>query len=395
MKPVAPVQDENFMRMALDLAWQGRGWVGPNPMVGAVVVRDGEIVGRGYHLEVGKPHAEVLALEDAGERARGATLYVTLEPCNHFGRTPPCTTRVIEAGIARVVYASRDANPRTAGQARPVLEAAGLAVEEGLLADAAAELNAPFFKYISTGQPFVVCKIAMSLDGKIATATGHSRWISGPEARDLVQQWRATYGAVMVGAGTIVADDPQLTCRLAGAHSPWRIVVDPQARTSPAARWIGDDGRAIVAVSESAPPARVASLQASGATALVCPEFSDGGARTLDLRALLADLARREIPSVLIEGGGGLNATVIRQGIVDRLRFFVSPMLVGGRSAPTPMDGLDIQDLSEAIGARFLRVERVGRDLLIEADVPDPTRAQDLATEGVEPAVFPPRTSFC
>ncbi len=357
------------MRLALDLARQGRGWVGPNPMVGAVVVRDGAIVGRGFHPEVGKPHAEVIALEDAGERARGATLYVTLEPCNHVGRTPPCTQRVIEAGISRVVYANPDVNSKTAGQARPVLEAAGLVVEEGLLAEDAVELNAPFFKYITTGSPFVVCKIAMSLDGKIATATGHSRWISGPEARDLVQEWRATYAAVMVGAGTILADDPQLTCRLEGAHSPWRIVVDPQARTSPTARWIGDDGRAILAVSRNAPPERVAALQASGASIFACPQFFDGGAHTLDLRALMAELARREIPSVLLEGGGGLNATAIRQGIVDRLRFFVAPMLVGGRDSPTPMDGLDIGLLSDAIGARFRHVETVGRDLLIEADL--------------------------
>lgn len=355
------------MRRALVLAELGRGWVGPNPMVGAVVVRDGSIVGEGYHPEVGKPHAEVFALDQAGDRASGATLYVTLEPCNHFGRTPPCSQRVIASGVRRVVAATLDANPRTADQAEAVFAEAGIAFEAGLLGAEARELNAAFFKYIATGTPFVVCKMAMSLDGKIATSAGRSQWISGPDARDRVQRWRATYAAVMVGAGTVLADDPSLTCRIEGAHTPWRVVVDPRARTSPSARWIGSDGKAIVAVGPGADDRAVALLAGAGAEVLWCPQTAGGD---LDLGFLMAALGRREIPSVLLEGGGGLNARAIRQGVVDRLRFFVAPLLIGGKSAPTPMDGPDIAQLADGVKLKLLGATPVGPDLLIEAEIP-------------------------
>ncbi|MBU6430305.1 MAG: dihydrofolate reductase family protein, partial [Cyanobacteria bacterium REEB65] len=236
----------------------------------------------------------------------------------------------------------------------------------------------PFFKYILTGLPLVVCKMAMTLDGKIATRAGQSQWISGPAARERVQEWRATYGCVMVGAGTVLADDPSLTCRVTGARQPWRVVVDPAAGTPATARWIGDDGLALLAIGEDVPDHCLEDFRARQVEILRCPlarpasfglATSEGKTERLDLRFVVAELARRQIPSVLLEGGGGLNAAALDQGIVDRLRFFVSPLLVGGKAALTPLEGAGVADLAEAIRAEFVHIEPVGHDLLIEAAI--------------------------
>ena len=405
--------DADFMRSALALAEQGRGWVNPNPMVGAVVVRDGEVVGKGFHAKVGGPHAEVVALEAAGELARGATIYVTLEPCNHHGRTPPCTQALIRAGVAKVVFACWDQNPLTARQSREVLEQAGIEVVAGIEEAAALEINAPFFKWARTSMPYVLCKMAMTLDGKIATSAGKSQWISGPEARAVVQEWRATYAGIMVGVGTVLADDPSLTCRLEGAHQPARIVVDPLAATPPASRLFSAAGLTIIAVGPDAPSEAVERLKESGAEIVVCPkkpsadrapgEFirtlteSAGGLRVasyaqtgagfergasgsdigkevphiegIDLTVLMGSISRFDISSVLLEGGGGLNSAMIRQGFVDRVAFFVAPLLLGGRDSRTPMEGTNFTELIDAIHVHNLRSRPVGADILIEAEL--------------------------
>lgn len=406
--------DTEFMRRALALAERGRGWVNPNPMVGALVVSpSGEMISEGYHPRIGGPHAEVVALEAAGERARGATLYVTLEPCNHHGRTPPCTQAIIRAGIRKVVFACWDQNPRTARQSLDVLQAAGIEVVSGVEERAALELNRPFFKWARTAMPYVLCKMAATLDGKIATATGQSQWISGPEARQQVQEWRATYSAVMVGIGTVLADNPSLTCRLPGAHQPARVVVDPLARTPPDARLLHQPGRVILAVGPHAAPDAVAALRSRGAEIIVAPERrsagrapgefertltdSAGGLRVesdvqigaepgrgasattigserpfmqgIDLRAVMGELSQRELSTVLLEGGGELNAAMLRQGLVDRVAFFFAPMLLGGRNSRTVMGGADVTELSSAIRVHNMAARPVGADLLIEADV--------------------------
>lgn len=362
---MAEPDDPPLMRRALALAVLGRGWVNPNPMVGAVVVRAGEVVGEGYTQPIGGAHAEVVALDAAGDRARGGTLYVTLEPCNHQGRTPPCTLRVIAAGVRRVVVGCADQNPLTAGQARAVLEAAGITVEFGVEESACQALNEPFFKYIRTGWPHVICKMAQSLDGKIATPGSRNQTISGPEAHELVQEWRATVSAVMVGIGTVLADDPRLSCRLPGSHQPSRVIVDPLARTPSNALCLEPPAPTYIAVGLKAAAPEIARLEAVGALILHCaPRGQD-----LDLEDLMGQLARKELSSLLLEGGGGLNARAFRQGIVDRVAFFIAPLLIGGRSTTTAMEGPDLGGPLEGIRLGPIACRTVGADLLVEAQV--------------------------
>lgn len=358
------MNDEHWMRRALELAMRGRGWASPNPMVGCVIVKDGAVVGEGYHPKVGEPHAEVFALRAAQQRARGATAYVTLEPCNHQGRTGPCTRALLQAGVRRVVFAVEDPNPRTASQAAQVLTSGGVEVSWGVLADEARRLNEAFFKYIRTGRPFVVMKMAMSMDGKIATEAGESKWISGAASRAHVQELRATLAAVMVGIGTVRADDPRLNARLAGAHQPARVIVDPLAETPPTARLFEVDAPVWIATGADAPVARREALEARGARILEVPVLPDGH---LDLDALMQELGRREISGVLLEGGGGLNASAIAQGIVDKLVYFVAPKLIGGMQSPTPLEGASIARMAEARALYGLRAYPSGDDVRLEA----------------------------
>lgn len=358
--------DAAYMQRALELARRGRGWVNPNPMVGAVVVRDGQIVGEGFHPKLGSSHAEVVALAQAGERARGATLYVTLEPCNHYGRTPPCTKGVIEAGISRVVAATWDVNPLTRGQSREALEAAGVALEVGLMDAEARRLNEAYFHAIRTRRPFVVMKTAMTLDGKIATPSGHSQWISGEESRAHVQELRATYAAVMAGVGTVLADDPRLTCRLPGAHPPARIVVDPRAETPVSARLFEDPSPVILAIAPHADDARRQALAERGAELLEVPLAADG--RHLDLEALMELLFARGIDSILLEGGGSLNASALRAGIVTKVVSFVAPKLLAGDGIP-PTRGPAVATMDQALRLRDLTCHASGEDLRLEAYV--------------------------
>jgi diaminohydroxyphosphoribosylaminopyrimidine deaminase/5-amino-6-(5-phosphoribosylamino)uracil reductase len=362
--------DAVWMRRALRLAARARGTTAPNPMVGAVLVRDGGPVGEGYTQPPGGSHAEVMALRAAADAARGATCYVTLEPCCHFGRTPPCTRALIEAGVARVVAAVRDPFPRVAGKGLAELRRAGITVEVGLLEAEARQLNEAYLKYVTEGLPFVTLKMAMTLDGKIATSTGDSRWVTGEAARRAVHRWRSQSQAVMVGIGTALADDPLLTSRLPGARNPTRVVVDARAEL-PLNSQIGSTLRTvptIVGAAVSAPPERRAALKAAGAHVLTLPE--EGG--RVDLAALMVELARLELSTVLVEGGPELGAALIRGGLVDRLVFFIAPRLLGGRTAPGPLGGEGFARVQDAIPVRDLVVRRYGADLALFAHVHRP-----------------------
>lgn len=368
--------DVFYMRRALALAARGQGRTSPNPLVGAVVVQAGEIVGEGWHQRAGTPHAEVHALAQAGALARGATVYVTLEPCAHFGRTPPCTAALLEAGVQRVVAAMVDPNPRVSGQGLATLKAAGVETTVGVLEEEARRLNEAYVKYITTGRPFVLLKGALTLDGKIATSAGDSRWISGPDSRRLVHQLRDEYDAVLVGVNTVLRDDPRLTTRLADwgrtdphrpPRDPRRVIVDSQARTPPTAQVLrgGSAAPTLIATLASAPAERRAALEAAGAEVLLLPA-RDG---RVDLSALMEELGRREITSVLLEGGGTLNAGALAAGIVDKVLFFIAPKIAGGRDAPTPVEGPGVARMAEAWRVEKLQTRMVGGDVVVEGYV--------------------------
>lgn len=357
--------DRRYMQIALDLAARARGRTSPNPMVGAVVVKGDRIIGQGYHARAGEPHAEVLALRAAGDAARGATLYVNLEPCCHYGRTGPCTELVVSAGIKRVVVAMKDPNPVVAGRGIEYLRRAGLAVTTGVLAAEAAGLNEVFVKYITTGMPFVVAKVAMSLDGKIAARSGRSRWITGPEARSYGHQLRDWYDAIMVGVGTVLADDPSLTTRLpaASGRDPVRIILDSTARTPLGARALGlhSTARAIIATTMRASPEKLAVLRQAGAQTLVA-----GDGPRVDLIGLMKELSRQGITSVLIEGGAEVHGSALAAGIVDKVAWFIAPCIIGGRTAPGPVGGAGADEPDQAVFLERVTVKRFGVDLCVE-----------------------------
>ncbi|HSE95784.1 MAG TPA: bifunctional diaminohydroxyphosphoribosylaminopyrimidine deaminase/5-amino-6-(5-phosphoribosylamino)uracil reductase RibD [Methylomirabilota bacterium] len=356
------------MARALELAARGIGLTSPNPAVGAVLVRDGAVVGEGGHLRAGAPHAEVVALTEAGARARGATCYVTLEPCAHHGRTPPCADALAAAGVARVVAASADPNPRVDGRGFHRLRASGILVEVGVGEAEARALNRAFFTFMKTGRPHVTLKSAMTLDGKIAAADGTSRWVTGEAARAEAHRLRFAADAVLVGIGTVLQDDPQLTVRVPDlpAKEPLRVVADSRLRTPPDARVVtaGDPSRTLVACVGPAPAPSAAALRARGVQVLEMP--ADGG--RVDLGALLVALAGLEVVGVLAEGGAELGAGLLDADLVDRIAFFVAPRLLGGRSAPGPIGGPG-RALKAVIALTGMSRRLVGEDLLVEADV--------------------------
>ncbi|NLY39952.1 MAG: bifunctional diaminohydroxyphosphoribosylaminopyrimidine deaminase/5-amino-6-(5-phosphoribosylamino)uracil reductase RibD [Firmicutes bacterium] len=367
--------DEKYMWMALDLARQGRGSTNPNPMVGAVLVKDGAIVGTGYHRLAGGPHAEIVALRQAGERARGATLYVNLEPCSHYGRTGPCVDAVIKAGVSRVVAAMEDPNSRVAGRGFQKLRAAGIAVETGLLAEKARRLNEVFIKYITTGLPFVSIKTAMTMDGKIATRTGASHWITGEKARQFVHRLRHNSDAVMVGIETVLQDDPRLTARLAGGggKDPLRVIVDSSARLPLEARVInpGSRARTLLATTGAAAPEKLSALRAKGVEIAVLP--AKGG--KVDLHALMRTLGEMEIASLLVEGGGTLNYSLLQAGLVDKLYLFIAPLIFGGRNSPTAFGGEGVAAVEQAWQVHDLELKQFDGDLLL-IGYPQPAAAR-------------------
>ena len=358
--------DVKYMRRALALAAWARGRTGPNPLVGAVIVQGGEVVGEGYHQAAGGAHAEVHAINHAGAAARGGTLYVTLEPCAHYGRTPPCTEAIIRSGIAQVFAAHVDPNPRVGGKGIQELEEAGVRVHVGLCETEALRLNEIFIKYIRTNQPFVILKSAMSLDGKIATVTGESQWISSEASRLRGHEIRDAVDAILVGVNTVINDDPSLTTRLPGrdGKDPARIIVDSECRTPPRARVLNPDsnGYAIVATTRRASEERIARLEAMGAKVLVVEEEEN----RVCLSSLVQVLGCQGITSVLIEGGAEVNASALKAGIVDKVMFFIAPKIIGGTDAPSPIGGEGIQRLAEAHELRDVAIKSIDGDILIE-----------------------------
>jgi diaminohydroxyphosphoribosylaminopyrimidine deaminase / 5-amino-6-(5-phosphoribosylamino)uracil reductase len=358
------------MRRALELAEHGAGLASPNPMVGAVIVgEDGNVAGEGWHEGPGTPHAEVVALRAAGERARGATLYVTLEPCSHHGHTPPCAPVVRDSGVARIVAGTRDPNPIVDGRGLALLRDAGIAVTEGVLAREAARLIEGFARHVTTGLPFVTVKLAASLDGKVAARDGTSRWITGPEAREDVHRLRARSDAIVVGSVTALTDDPSLSVRLPGyrGRQPLRVIADSTGRTPVVARVFGSGGPVVMATTSRASRAVRDAWEAAGGETVVLEGDDDAGA--VDLGALMASLGKRGIQSVLIEGGPTLAWSAIRSDVVDRLVLYIAPKLVGGEAAPGILGGDGVATIADALAVDVVDLERVGKDLKVTADV--------------------------
>lgn len=352
------------MRQALLLARRGRGRTSPNPMVGAVVVAGGLVAGTGWHRGIGAPHAEVLALEAAGASASGATVYVSLEPCAHHGRTPPCVEALVAAGVERVVAAMRDPDAQVSGRGLRALRAAGVEVEAGLLEDEAARLNRAYVIHRTLGRPFVTYKAASSLDGRIAAADGSSRWITGAEARRDGHRLRAVSDAVCVGVGTVLADDPSLTVREVRANrAPLRVIVDSKARTPPGAAVLSGDAPTLVAVTGAAPVRRVRRLERAGAEVMVAP--TEGG--RVALPAMLSDLAGRGVVSLLLEGGGRLAGAFAAAGLIDRYLFYLAPKLIGGDGTTGALQGWAAAGIEDAARVRLGSVRRIGEDLRVEA----------------------------
>lgn len=378
--------DRRWMQRALALARRGLGHTQPNPAVGCVVVRGDQVVGQGYHHRAGEPHAEVLALRDAGEAARDATLYVTLEPCNHHGRTPPCTDAILAAGIRRVKVASVDPNPRVAGAGIKRLQAAGLEVEVGLLEEESQALNPWYPTYVTRGRPWVHLKLATTLDGRLATRAGDARWITAEKARREVHRLRHLSGAVLVGAGTVRADDPALTVRglrpAGGVHQPWRVVITRRLDLPVTARLFSPDlpGRTVAVAGTDAPREAERRLRDRGVDVWRIPPARDGPLPGgLDLGELLRRLAAEGIASVLVEGGGTLAASLLEGGWVDWISWYVAPLFIGDPRAVPALSGRGSAILAEAWRIREGRVRRVGPDVVFEG-VParggqDPTSA--------------------
>ena len=364
---------EKHMRRALRLASLGRH-ASPNPMVGCVIVdAHGHTIGEGYHHAPGGPHAEIWALRSAGDRSvKGATVYVTLEPCSFFGRTPPCADALVDAGVARVVIALTDPDTRVSGRGIQKLRTAGIEVTTGILEAESRSLIAAYVKQRETGRPFILLKSAMTLDGKIATSTGDSKWISSPIARAAVhRQMRDRYDAILTGVGTVLADDAQLTTRLTrGGRNPWRIVVDSRARTpidSKVVRQSGEDGRTIIATTKFASADVLETFAAAGCQTLVC---SDDVSGRVDLADLVTRLGTRgDIIGVLAETGGELSASLIQAGLVDRWTVFIAPKIAGGVASPGPIGGVGVLEMASALHINNWRVRRCGPDVRIDANL--------------------------
>ena len=386
------VQDEYYMRRAIALAKKGEGWCHPNPMVGAVIVKEGRIIGEGYHARRGELHAERNAIKNLTEPAAGAAIYVTLEPCCHYGRTPPCTEAILEQGITRVVIGSRDPNPKVAGKGAAILREAGLTVEEDFLKEECDALNPVFFHYITTKTPYVVMKYAMTMDGKIAAKTGDSKWITGEAARERVQEMRHACMGIMAGIGTVLADDPLLTCRIPGGRNPVRIICDSRLRI-PEDSAIVKTARDVETILVCAMPElprrervtayarnladnplaeKIQALESAGVRIWNLPRQEEGAGETegppgeagVDLPALMRDLGEEEIDSVLLEGGGTLNESALRAGIVHEIRAFIAPKIFGGH-AKSPVEGCGVEHPGEALLWTLSGMERIGEDLML------------------------------
>ncbi|WP_456432455.1 bifunctional diaminohydroxyphosphoribosylaminopyrimidine deaminase/5-amino-6-(5-phosphoribosylamino)uracil reductase RibD [Thermosulfuriphilus sp.] len=356
--------DVFFMKKALSLGHRGLGRTSPNPPVGAVVVKEGRIIGRGYHQRAGEPHAEIHALREAGPEAQGATIYVTLEPCNHYGKTPPCTQAILKAGIRRVVVGLRDPNPKAAGGLE-FLRAQGLEVKSGILAEECLRLVRFFVRSVTSGRPWILAKIAQSLDGRIATHTGDSKWITTQETRRHAHRLRNIFDAILVGIGTILADNPRLTCRLPQGRDPHRIILDSHLRTPQEARILNltSSARTIIICGPEAPAEKEAALRAKGAEVIRVKGSREKG---LDLPEILDHLRQRGIISVLVEGGARIHGSFFDAGLVDEIAFYYGPMIIGGQRAPGGVSGQGVPRVTEATRIYDLRLRRLGDDILLK-----------------------------
>lgn len=364
--------EEQFMKRAIELAKQGSGWTAPNPLVGAVVVKNGRVIGEGYHRKYGELHAERNALAACSEDPAGATLYVTLEPCCHYGKTPPCTEIIIEKKIAKVVIGSRDPNPKVAGKGTRILREHGIEVVEDYMREACDALNPVFFHYITTKTPYVVLKFAMTLDGKIATRTGASKWITGEAARNHVHQLRGRYAGILAGIGTVLADDPMLNCRIDGAHQPLRIILDSHLRIPMGSRLVrsAKEYPLLIVCNESARDreegaSRIQKLEEAGAKVWTLPEKNGHP----DLNVLMQRLGEEKIDSVLIEGGGTVNEAALKAHIVHHVYAYIAPKIFGGEDAKTPVEGSGIRLPQECANLRLAKITVLLNDMLLEYDV--------------------------
>lgn len=364
--------EEQFMKRAIELAKQGAGWTAPNPLVGAVVVKNGRVIGEGYHRKYGELHAERNALAACSEDPAGATLYVTLEPCCHYGKTPPCTEIIIEKKIAKVVIGSRDPNPKVAGKGARILREHGIEVVEDYMREACDALNPVFFHYITTKTPYVVLKFAMTLDGKIATRTGASKWITGEAARNHVHQLRGRYAGILAGIGTVLADDPMLNCRIDGAHQPLRIILDSHLRIPMGSRLVrsAKEYPLLIVCNESIRDreegaSRIQKLEEAGAKVWTLPEKNGHP----DLNVLMQRLGEEKIDSVLIEGGGTVNEAALKAHIVHHVYAYIAPKIFGGEDAKTPVEGSGIRLPQECANLRLAKITVLLNDMLLEYDV--------------------------
>ncbi|MCF6149030.1 MAG: bifunctional diaminohydroxyphosphoribosylaminopyrimidine deaminase/5-amino-6-(5-phosphoribosylamino)uracil reductase RibD [Candidatus Kuenenia sp.] len=356
--------DEKYMALALELAEKGRGMVEPNPMVGAVIVKNDKIVGKGYHKNYGGAHAETHAIDEGGRNCKDSTLYVTVEPCAHHGKTPPCVAAIIEAGITRVVTTFLDPNPITSGKGIKQLIAAGIEVRMGVMEDQARKLNAPFFKLIQKGMPYVIIKWAMSIDGKIATVTGDSKWITSEESRRYVHKIRSQVDGVMVGINTVLKDDPLLTCRFDGGRNPKRIIVDSKASlplTSALIRTV-QQSEIIVGVSKNAAKKNVEILRQAGCTVIE----TNGDYDHVDLRELFLALGSRKLTNILVEGGSKIITAILEERLADKIIAFIAPVIIGGKGGASPVLGKGVDNVCDALKINEVRHYRFSDDVMME-----------------------------
>jgi diaminohydroxyphosphoribosylaminopyrimidine deaminase/5-amino-6-(5-phosphoribosylamino)uracil reductase len=358
--------DIKFMGRALELAEKGSGYTNPNPLVGAVIVKAGRIIGEGYHEFYGGHHAEVNAFNNAVEDVKGATMYVTLEPCSHYGKTPPCAKAIVEKGIRKVVIGIQDPNPLVAGKGIEILKENGIEVVLGVLEEEGKKLNEIFLKYITTGLPFCIMKTAMTLDGKIAAQTGDSKWITGELSRRYVHRLRHRTAGIMVGIGTVLADDPMLNTRLedGGGSDPIRIILDSSARIPLEAKILNLDSNAstIIVATEKASKDRIKAIEEKGAEIIIAPLKNNG----VDLSFLMRILGEKKIDSILLEGGSKINYAALEAGIVDKVNAFIAPKIIGGDNAKTPVGGKGISLMKNAINLKDIMVHRFENDIMIE-----------------------------
>lgn len=355
--------DEKYMRLAMQLAGNAIGRTSPNPLVGAVIVKDNRVVGCGWHRKAGTPHAEVHALNQAGELAQGADVYVTLEPCAHYGKTPPCAKALVEAKVKNVYGGLLDVNPKVAGKGFKILEDAGIHVEYGFLQDELRKQNEVFFKWIEHKKPFIVLKAAMTLDGKIATATGQSKWITNEASRAYGYKLRDIYDGIMVGINTVIEDNPMLTARVDGGKNPIRIVVDSSLRIDINANVVQDkSAKTIIATTDKADKDKILKLQAQDVDVIVVDKDEND---KVDIEKLLDILGQQNICSILVEGGATLSGSFVAKKLVDKVYFFIAPKIIGGKEAKTPVAGTGILNLQEALALKDIQIEKLEEDILI------------------------------